>query len=619
MMRNCWILLLVLFTFCFELYSQTEVLFSHHGGFYNESFTLYLSCTDWERQIRYTTNGDTPTEKSTLYEAPLFLDEHLYSTSDIYTLPVAPLFDQFVPDSVQHAIVIRAAAFDEEGQRVSEVATQTYLIRSLGCDHHGLAVVSVCADSLALFDYDTGILVPGALFNPEYPDYTGNYFQRGMKWERLANVEFYELDNTGINQQCGLRTHGNRARKAPAKGMKIYAREEYGKKRFKHHFFNTTSIKSFKHLILKPFSTLWPCSGVQDYVTNRLALQMGLEAPNSRPVVVYLNGEYWGIYFLQEKLDDHYLEDHFGIEPEQCNIICGNGINGFTGDWDVEVESGEGSSFDQMMDWLEDADLSDSTNYAYISNLVDVDNFIDYQILETFNANTDWPANNFRCWQSCDSKWRFAFFDGDATILENDYDVFGNSTYVRNDRWHTGGKSTLLFRRLLENNDFKSRFNNRVNELCNSVLQNSSTTTILDGIVQDMRLEVPSQVARFGYPDNMDYWNWACSLSRDFLMNRVADYQELCENYEPLKIHDYQSNTDDFILYPNPTEDEVHIMMLDGRSRETSFLLCDAMGRVILCGKSYLSACQEIVLGSELRSGVYIVKIGPYVHKFIKW
>lgn len=615
--RGIW-LLFVLSALRVDLFAQTEVFFSQPGGFYDESFTLYLSCTDWERQIRYTTNGDTPTEKSTLYKAPLFLDDHLYSTSDIYTLPVAPLFDQFVPDSVQHAIVIRAAAFDEEGQRVSEVATQTYLIRSLGCDHHGLAVVSVCADSLALFDYDTGILVPGALFNPEYPDYTGNYFQRGMKWERLANVEFYELDNTGINQQCGLRTHGNRARKAPAKGMKIYAREEYGKKRFKHHFFNTTSIKSFKHLILKPFSTLWPCSGVQDYVTNRLALQMGLEAPNSRPVVVYLNGEYWGIYFLQEKLDDHYLEDHFGIEPEQCNIICGNGINGFTGDWDVEVESGEGSSFDQMMDWLEDADLSDSTNYAYISNLVDVDNFIDYQILETFNANTDWPANNFRCWQSGDSKWRFAFFDGDATILENDYDVFGNSTYVRNDRWHTGGKSTLLFRRLLENNDFKSRFNNRVNELCNSVLQNSSTTTILDGIVQDMRLEVPSQVARFGYPDDMDYWNWACSLSRDFLLNRVADYQELCENYEPLKIHDYQSNTDDFILYPNPTEDEVHIMMLDGRSRETSFLLCDAMGRVILCGKSYLSACQEIVLGSELRSGVYIVKIGPYVHKFIK-
>ncbi len=609
---------MVLFTFRFELFSQTEVLFSHYGGFYDEPFVLSLGCTDWNCQVHYTTNGNSPTASSALYETPLLLDERLYSNSDIYTLPVSPLFEPFQPEFVKHAIVIRAAAFDGEGKCVSEVVTQTYLIRSMGCDHHGLAVVSVCCDSLSLFDYNTGILVPGVYYDPEEPETTGNYFQRGMKWERLANVEFYELDNTGINQQCGLRAHGNRARKAPAKGLKIYAREEYGKKRFKHRFFDTTTIKSFKHLILKPFSTLWPRSGVQDYVANRMALQMGLEAPNSRPVVVYLNGEYWGIYFLQEKLDDRYLEDHFGIEPEQCSIICGNGINGFTGEWDVEVESGEGSGFDQMMDWLEDADLSDSTNYAYISNLVDIDNFIDYQILETFIANTDWPANNFRCWQSGDSKWRFAFFDGDATMLEKDYDVLGNATYVRNDRWHTGGKSTLLFRRLLENNDFKFRFNNRVNELCNSVLQNSSTATILDGIVRDIRFEVPNQVARFGYPDDIDYWNWACSLSRDFLVNRVADYQVFCENFESLKIHDYQSNTDEFVLYPNPTEDVVHIMMLDGRSRETGFLLCDIMGRVIMGGTAYLSACQEIVLGSELRSGVYIVKIGPYVHKFVK-
>lgn len=612
-----WIGLTLLLAFHIELFCQTvEVLFSHQGGFYNEPFALSLGCTDWNSQIHYTTNGNTPTANSTLYNAPLFLDESLYSTSDIYTIPVSLIFEPFEPDSVRHAIIIRAAAFDGNGQRVSEVATQTYLIRSLGCDSHGLAVVSVCADSLALFDYDTGILVPGALFDPKYPDYTGNYFQRGREWERLVNVEFYELDNTGINQQCGLRVHGNRARKAPAKGMKIYAREEYGKKRFKHRFFDTTTIKSFKHLILKPFSTLWPCSGVQDYVANRVAVQMGLEAPNSRPVVMYLNGEYWGIYFLQEKLDDHYLEDHFGIEPEQCNIIGGNGYGSHG--WDIEVESGDGSGFEQMLDWLEEADLSDSANYAYISDLVDIDNFIDYQIFETFLANTDWPANNARCWQADNSNWRFAFFDGDATMLEKDYDVFGNATYVSEEHWHTGGTSTLLFRRLLENNNFKLRYSYRVNELCNHVLQSNSMIAVLDGLVQDIRLEVPNQIARFGYPESMNYWNWACSLSRDFLSNRVADYQESCEDFEPLKIHDYQSNTNDFVVYPNPTEDVVHIRMLDGRSRKTDFMLCDVSGQVLLTGKSYLSACQEIVLGSELHGGVYVVRIGPYVHKFVK-
>lgn len=617
MSRKGWIWFIVLFTFRFELFSQAEIMFSHHGGFYDAPFALSLGCSSLECQIRYTTNGDTPTVGSKLYERPLFLDESQYSVSDIYTLPIAPVFEPFVPDSVQHAIVIRAAAFDCEGKLVSEVVTQTYLIRSLGCDHHGLPVVSVCCDSLSLFDNDTGILVPGALFDPDNPDNTGNYYQHGREWERLCNVEFYEpADNSGINQQCGLRAHGNRTRKSAAKGLKIYAREEYGKKRFKHSFFETTQIKSFKHLVLKPFSILWPYAGVQDYVANRVALQMGLEASNSRPVVLYLNGEYWGIYFLQEKLDDHYIEDHFDIEPEQCNIIGGDG-NGRHG-WDIEVESGNGAAFEQLLDWLEDADLSDSANYAYLNSLVDVDNFIDYQILETFIANLDWPANNFRCWQTDDSKWRFTFFDGDATMLNKDYDVLENVTYVAEDRWHTGGQSTLLFRRLLENNDFKLRFISRVNTLCNNTLHYDSIVPFLDGLVQDLRAELPSQIDRFGYPETMDYWNWGIYLVRDFLEGRVAAYQQACENFEPLKVHQYQSNTNDFVIYPTPTTDVVHIRMLDGRSRKVEFVLCDVSGRVILGGNCYLSACQEIVLGSELRSGVYVVKIGQHVHRFVK-
>ena len=205
-----------------ELFAQTEVVFSHHGGFYQESFLLSLGCSDLNARIRYTTNGDTPTAGSKLYERPLFLDESLYSRSDIYKLQVSPESLVYIPDSVQHAIVIRAAAFDEDGNRKGSVATNTYLIGSLGADSHGLAVMSICADSLALFDSDTGILVPGVYQEASDPERTGNYFQHGREWERLANVEFYEpMGNRGINQQCGLRTHGNRARAYPQKGLKI--------------------------------------------------------------------------------------------------------------------------------------------------------------------------------------------------------------------------------------------------------------------------------------------------------------------------------------------------------------------------------------------------------------
>ena len=177
----------------------------------------------------------------------------------------------------------------------------------------------------------------------------------------------------------------------------------------------------------------------------------------------------------------------------------------------------------------------------------------------------------------------------------------------------------MLFRRLLENNDFKLRFRNRVDELCSYTFQYENVAPYLDEVEQAIRLEVPNQIDRYGYPETMYMWQWGCSLVRDFLRNRIDNYKEACDRFEPLQVHHYQSNTDDFVIYPNPTENEVHIKMLDGRSRKTTFVLCDMMGRVVLGGDCYLSACQEIVLGAELRSGVYVVKIGSYVHKFVKF
>ena len=250
------------------------------------------------------------------------MDGRQYSHSDIYTIQISPDNLVFVPDSVRHCIVIRAAVFDENDSCVSQVVTNSYFIKALGCDTHGLPAVSLCADSLDLFDYERGIMVPGVFFDPDDSEHTGNYYQKGLEWERLVNVEFYDFGgNNGVNQPCGLRAHGNRARRYPQKGLKIYAREEYGKKRFKYRFFETTPVNDFKHLVIKSFSSLYPFSGVQDYICTQMALSIGLEAGHSRPVVLFINGEYWGIYFLQEKMDARYLEDHFGIPVERPYIV----------------------------------------------------------------------------------------------------------------------------------------------------------------------------------------------------------------------------------------------------------------------------------------------------------
>ena len=606
-----WIWVLGMVVLCNKAIAQEEkVMFSHQGGFYSESFYLSLGCSDFNHHIRYTTNGNAPTAASPVYEQQLWLSQQLYSHSDIYKVQISPESLQYVPDSVSHAIVIRAAVFDENGQRMGPVTTHTYFINALGIDAQGLPALSICADSLDLFDYQNGIMVPGAYFDANDPFNSGNYYQHGKEWERCVNVEFYKSGANGsVNQQCGLRTHGNRARCYPQKGLKIYAREEYGKKRFKYRFFDTTSNDSFKHLVIKPFTTLWPFSGVQDYVSNRLAMDLALDAPNSCPVRLFLNGEYWGIYFLQEKMDERYLEDHYDVDIEQCNIID---------NWHRDAEYGDSTNFVHMMEWLENADLSVAENYAYLCSLVDVDNFIDYCVFETFIGNTDWPANNMRLWQEGDGKWRWLFYDGDAALIDNAFAVFDNASYMGVEGWPSSTKASLMFRRLFENNDFKCKFAERVDTFCASEFRYENTVTYLDEVKNQIAGEIPCHISRFGYPESVDYWNWSISLVDDFLRHRIVSYRQQYENYLPAKPSEFQSNTDDFVVYSNPADDEIHIKMLDGRSRVTSFLLCDVTGRIIQGGTCYLSACQEIVLDSGLSSGVYIVKIGSYVHRFLK-
>ena len=610
---KAWLLsLLLCLMSSFVMAQMDEVVFSASGGFYEHSFYLTLGCHDLNHHIRYTTNGNAPTEKSQLYKAPLFLDEQLYSQSDIYKIQISPEELIYIPDSVRHAIVIRAAVFDEGNHCISETVTHTYLIRELGCDVAGLAVISICADSLALFDNETGIFVPGVYWNPEVPLNSGNYYQHGRDWERPVNVEFYEPDdNCGINQVCGLRTHGNASRRCPSKGMKLYARNDYGMDRFNYAFFEDTQLSSFKHLVLKPFATFWPYSGTQDYVCVTLAHRLGLESPQCRPMLVYLNGEYWGLYFLQEKMDDRFLEDHFGIDPDYCNII---------GDWKGEVENGTGRNFNQMMRWLENADLSELSDFERVCDMVDIDNFIDYMVFETFVGNWDWPGNNMRCWQEGDGPWRWMFFDGDATIISNTMDAFLNAAvYTEPTTWGNYPEAKLLFGKLLENNSFKTAFKDRARELCGSLFQYENTSLIFNDIVETLAPKIEDQRHRFGYPQSDDLWNMGNAQINGFLQQRVEIYLEAMEAFPLLQPDILFSDIDEFTCFPNPTNGIIYIKMLMEWSHPVAITIHDVVGQPVFHQVCDVTADETIGLDVNLSAGVYFIRIGSCVRKMIKF
>lgn len=598
-----------MFLFPLLLWAQQDyVVFSRSGGVYDDPFLLTLQCNNPQNHIYYTLNGGTPTRSSHLYTQPLQVNRQLYSSSNFYQQHITPPDEnQFLPDSIFRAIVIRAAVFDEAGNRVSSVVTQSYFIQSLGCDFHGLPVMSLCADSVDLFDFNTGIMVPGVHLVEDNPHWTGNYYMTEREWERLCNVEYYAENNGGFNQQAGVRTHGGNGRRFDQKGLKIYAREEYGKKRFSYKIFDDLDINSFKRLVLKPFKGAWTEAGLQDMLSAHIARNLNLDILDTRPVVLFLNGEYWGLYFLHEKADERYVEDHYDIDHDLCNIM---------GNWDSAMVSGDGSRFVQMMNWLETADLSDSVQYQQISDQIDINNFIDYQIMEIFIANEDWPANNMRCWQVFTLPWRWIFYDGDGGFrrLQN---VFANAVSESIQDWPTNAKSTLMFRRLLQNGTFRKQFIKRYNELSDSYLAYSYTGNCLRNIQNQIQDEIPRQSFRFGKPTNLNSWKQAIKDVDRFLQKRpqiMLDSMKVFFNI-PENPSDIFS---DAVVFPNPTTGNFSIRFQSESYGVMQVTIKDMLGRVCYANTFFYDEGENVVpVQCNLRGGTYIVSIGKTSKKLV--
>ena len=608
MRKHLCLILFALFVVSSANAQNDTILFSTQGGYYEDVFSLELFNYYPQNHIRYTTNGNRPTAQSPLYDGALTMDASQFSRSDIYTIVNCPEQDFFQPDSIRHCIVIRAAVFDVNDSCVSEVVTNSFFIHALGCDTHGLPAVSLCADSLDLFGYERGIFVPGVHFDPLNPYATGNYFMKGVEWERWCNFEFYEADdNVGVNQQLGLRTHGKQSRWRSHKGYSLYAREEYGKKRIHYKFFETSPLEKFKHLTLRPYSSTWNGAGCEDYLCNCIIQPLDVETLSSRPCVLFINGEYWGVYYLEEKPDEHYLKDYLDVNLDSVTIIK---------EWH-EVECGSGDNFNAFFSWMEQADLSDEEQYAYAEEHIDISNFIDYFIFEIFAMNRDWPATNTRCWREGESKWRWIFYDGDGCLVDQgDFNAFANATYVGEPAWPTSSKATLFFRRLLENDGFRLQFSSRFNHLATTTFAYHNTKPYFDYIYQTLQPEVPNQIERFNFPRAITTWeNYCMPIVHHFLMLRpeqvIGELNDFLSVEEPMV----------FVVecYPNPFTDVIRVRIGAESFGAKEIAIYDIMGRKVFLQPCCLNkGLNEMVLCPNLTPGVYVLKLGSLSIKVVR-
>ncbi|MBT6660033.1 MAG: hypothetical protein HOB00_07065 [Verrucomicrobia bacterium] len=397
-------------------------LFSAQRGIYDAQFRVHLTTGEPGAVIRYTTDYSEPTA----------------TNGKKYTNPLA----------VRRTTVVRAAAF-KSGMLPSRVETHTYAY-NLSKGVTSLPMMSLVTENSNLWG-NTGIMET----NPR------NTTKRGIAWERPVSMELIYPD-TGetLQANAGLRVQGGnyiRGRYNPNAGppagkysFRLYFRGDYGPGRLRHPFFPALQVEDFNHIVLRAGMNDNTNPFVIDELVRRLSADMGQVAARGTFMNLYLNGKSKGYYNPTERIDSDFL----------------NSWNGGESEWDIIAQYGELREGD-MTKWneLKSAllkNLSVPQNYAAVERLLNVDNFIDYIMLNVYANTGDWPHNNWRAARERvpGARWRFLVWDAEWSFGNNGRGVTGNN--LTSGPLAGGADIALFYRSLQKNPEFRMRFADRV-------------------------------------------------------------------------------------------------------------------------------------------------------------
>ena len=466
--------------------------FSHAEGFYTTPVEISLSSQTNTQQIYYTLDGSIPTENSIIYDGPIYI----YETR-----------------------VIRAAAVNSICPPEA-VVTKSYLFDEIS----NLPTVSLTTDPYNLWDEEYGIYVMGNNASPAFPYFGANFWE---DWERPIHVEFFEpTGNLGFSLNGGVKIFGNYSRGIPQKSLAIFARSEYGDSDIDYQIFPDKDIDSFKSFVLRNSGNEWFGDEGQQYATmfrdgmhTGLMDGTGIDHQAYRPAVVYINGEYWGIQNLREKVNEEFLaSNNDGVDPDELDELEANG----------GIVEGDNQDYLDMITFVENNNMSFPVNYDFVNQQMDIENFIDYYIIQIFIGNTDWPGNNIKYWRphTPDAKWKWILYDTDFGFgLFPDWssNVYHNTLeFALNDNgpgWPNPPWSTLLFRKLMGNNVFQNKFINRFSYYYNTRFEPTYIENHISDISENIELEMDNHIDRWG--GYIGTWNHNVNLMQSFGASRA--------------------------------------------------------------------------------------------------
>lgn len=487
---------------------------SHESGFYEHSIEVMASHENVEVELRYTLDGSDPNETSLLYPGTLSFENGANHPNIISEIQTNPSFDYPKPgytesrannrgwlspyESINKVNVLKIKAFKEEFL-ASKTLSATYIINPETIQRYQLPILSITTDVQNFFDDERGIYVYGT------EGAEGNYAESGREWERPVHVQFFEGDGSlAFEQNFGARIHGGGGRHSTLKNLRLYAREEYGNSTLEYKWFPNDNTNEYKRFLVRGAGHRPDCTPRDDFASLLLEKQ-NMDIQHIRHVILFLNGEYWGVHTIKERFDQEYLSQKYGKKAEDYVIMRNRG--------DLDSgEPGDDEPYLQLLDFVKTNDMSLEESYDFVKTQIDVDNYLNYFSSEVYMGNVDWIVTNIKFWRykgldknsrslnGLDGKWRWFMFDFDLVFGGSCADVspYVNVLSLAFDTIY--GRATTLAIGLKKNDQFVFDL---VNRMCDHMNSNFSKKNFREKLAQidgELAPEMLEHIRRWRYP-----------------------------------------------------------------------------------------------------------------------
>ncbi len=477
------------------------------SGAYNGMQEVTISHADIDATIYYSLDGSEPDISSAVYTGPISIIENTSLVAKAFKLGFTP------------SLSTRASYLLDEDL--------------------SLPAVYINTDPANFFDDSIGVYVEGTNgitgFCSAFP---ANWNQ---PWERPINLSMMkDAGDAVFSVNAGISIGGGCSRTYAMKSLNISLREKkYGDRRINYPLYEGRDHQNYQRLKLRNSGQDYLRMAYRDGLLHTLLWdKVDLELQAFQPSVVYLNGEFWGLHNIRELYVDEFFDAVYDVNPNKIDIIKNPNLP-----WQ-EIKKGSDAEYNELYEFLENNDFSIDANYQHADSLIDINEFTNYWAVMIYMANADWPANNIIVWKEkkVGEKWRYAVMDTDGSTsngfdpnTEANFNTLEFATDDMSQSWPNHSNSTLAFRRLIENPQFRNEYIQRTCSFIHLIYDAERVSSYSDSIQNMLTPYIDQHIAKYGFDNavggNTFSWNAWISNFKQFFVDRPDFFRGFIDSH----------------------------------------------------------------------------------------